>query len=358
MWRLLGIMLLGGLLLACENKQVSEKPLIQIRVDKNDPQAYQTIQAAVDAAPANGREPYRILIAQGSYNEKLVIDKPHILLIGENARNTRIYYGAYSGQEVNGKALGTSGSGTVIVRAPNVQMQHLSIENTFDFLANDALAQDDPARVNHSQAVALHLDSGSDYFIGRELRVLGYHDTLFVNAGRSWFDRSLIAGNVDFIFGAGNAIFTESEIKSLGRGKPMDVTGYVTAPSTNRDDNYGLTFINCRLTRDASVPDHSVGLGRPWQPTTNFSDGRYADPNAIGKTVFVNTWMDAHITQEAWHSMNGTAKDGSRAPFPAANARFFEYQSSGPGAVQNTQRPQLNAEQAGSYSLLSIWHKR
>lgn len=354
MWRILVMCVLGSVLVACENKQVSEKPLVQARVDRSVPEAFQTIQAALDAAPANTSQPYRIAIAAGDYYEKLVIDKPNILLVGENTHNTRIYYDAYAGQEVNGKTWGTSGSGTIVVRAPRVQLQHLTVENSFDFLANDALAEDDPARIQHSQSVALHLDVGSDYFIGRELRLLSYHDTLFVNAGRSWFDRSLIAGNVDYIFGSGNALFTESEIKTLGRIKQAIPRGYVTAPSTHIDSNFGLTFINCKLTRAADVPDNSIPLGRPWQPTTDFSDGRYADPKAIGKTVFINTWMDAHITRDGWYAMNGTAKDGTRVPFPPEKARFFEYKSQGPGAHINDKRPQLSEAEAAQYSALGM----
>ena len=56
---------------------------------------------------------------------------------------------------------------------------------------------------------------GSDTFFARDIALLGYQDTLYVNSGRSWFDRSLIAGNVDYIFGKGNALFTHSEIKTL-----------------------------------------------------------------------------------------------------------------------------------------------
>ncbi|RZA02953.1 MAG: pectin esterase, partial [Moraxellaceae bacterium] len=115
-----------------------------------------------------------------------------------------------------------------------------------------------------------------------------------------------------------------------------------------------LTFIGCRLTRDASVPDKSVALGRPWHPTTTFSDGRYADPNAIGKAVFINTWMDAHITLDGWHYMNGTAKAGDKQMFLPEDSRFFEYKSKGPGAFFSSKRRQLSAEQAEQHTINNI----
>lgn len=347
------------LLTACASVQKTQYDAI---VDKNSSakNAYVSVQAAIDAAPSTATRPYRIFIAAGDYYEKLVIAKPHIQLIGAEQNSTRIFYGAYAGQQstdagaTKGQIWGTPGSATLIIRAANVQLQQLTIENSFDFLTNDALASDDPQRIANTQAVALHLDTGSDQFFARNIRLLGYQDTLYVNSGRSWFDQSLIAGNVDFIFGKGNALFTNSEIKTLGRGKPSDPHGYLVAPSTQITSEFGLTFIDCRLTRDASVPDNSTPLGRPWHPTTQFADGRYADPNAIGKAVFINSWMDAHITLDGWASMSGTAKNGSRIAFQPEDSRFFEFNSSGPGAVVNEKRRQFSNAEVKNYTKENI----
>lgn len=327
--------------------------------------SFTSIQAALEAAPNNASKPYRIFIQGGDYYEKIIIAKPNIHLIGADKNTTRLHYNAYAGQEATfagatkGQIWGTSGSATLTVRATGVLLQHLTVENSFDFLRNDALEPGATERVGNTQAVALLLDLGSDKFIARDVKLLGYQDTLYVNSGRSWFDKSLIAGNVDYIFGRGNAVFTNSEIKTLARGRASSPHGYVTAPSTNIKDFYGLTFINCKLTRDVSVPDNSVPLGRPWHPTTQFADGRYADPDAIGKTVFINSWMDAHITTHGWYSMSGTAKDGSKKDFlPDQDARFFEYNSSGPGAVINNKRRQLDALEAKRYTrekILGDW---
>lgn len=321
---------------------------------------FTSIQAALDAAPNSATKPYRIFISAGDYYEKIVIAKPNIQLVGEDQLRTRLYYGAYAGQQstdvgaTKGQIWGTSGSATLIIRAADIQLQQLTVENSFDFIANDALASDDPSRIANTQAVALHLDTGSDRFLARNVRLLGFQDTLFVNAGRSWFDKSFIAGNVDFIFGRGNALFTDSEIHTTARGKPSNPHGYLVAPSTQIANEFGLTFIDCKLTRHESVADNTVPLGRPWHPTTQFADGRYADPNAIGKAVFINSWMDAHITTDGWYSMGGTAKDGSKMQFMPEDSRFFEFNSSGPGAQVNNKRRQLNAEETKKYTRENI----
>src|SRR5690606_23503702 len=89
---------------------------------------------------------------------------------------------------------------------------------------------------------------------------------------------------------------------------------------------------------------------------TTFPDGRYADPDAIGKAVFIRTYMDAHISAQGWSSMGGTARDGTkRQIFTPEESRFFEYQSTGPGAAVNAKRPQLTDEQAVEYSLDKIF---
>ncbi|MET0357679.1 MAG: pectinesterase family protein [Cellvibrio sp.] len=317
---------------------------------------YTTVQAAIDAAPEQSSKPFRIYIANGTYFEKLVITKSNLQILGEDSQKTRLVFNDYAGKATEpGKTLGTPATATLTVRAKDISIKNLTIENSFDFLSNDARTNEDPARVSGAQAVALFIDIPSDKVLVRNVSLLGYQDTLFVNSGRSWFDKVFIAGNVDYIFGNGNAVFTESEIKTVARGKANTPHGFVTAPSTQITSEYGLTFLNCRLTRDASVPDNSVPLGRPWHPTTTFSDGRYADPNAIGKSVFINTWMDAHITTDGWYSMSGTQKEGGRKSFLPEDARFFEYKSTGPGAFVNTKHRQLTDEEAKLYTLPIIF---
>lgn len=324
------------------------------------PQCFELIQSAINTAPDQSLMPYRIYIANGDYKEKLLITKNNIQLIGQDAQKTRIVFADYAGIETEpGKILTTPGSATLTLKATDIRLQNITIENSFDFLANDALAADDPKKIAGTQAVALFIDIPSDKVLIKNVALLGYQDTLFVNSGRSWFDKALVAGNVDYIFGNGNALFTDSEIKTRVRGKPTNPHGFVTAPSTQIASEYGLTFLNCRLTREQGVADNAVSLGRPWHPTTQFTDGRYADPNAIGKSVFINSWMDAHITRDGWYAMSGTAKEGGRKSFLPEDARFFEYQTQGASALVNTKRRQLDSEEIKKYTLEKIlgdWH--
>lgn len=313
---------------------------------------YRTIGAALAAAPDSAAQPYVIQLGPGRYREKLTIHKPNVTLLGTDRDTTLITYDAYAGQTIPGtdETLGTFRTATVTVLAPGFRAQNLTIENSFDFLANDALADGDPQKTRGTQAVALMLDGDSDRAAFRNVKLSGYQDTLYTNAGRSYFLDSLIEGNVDFIFGAGTALFENSRIRTRPRGREMHTGGYVTAPSTDISNRYGLVFLRCRLEREEGVPDGSSYLGRPWHPTTTFADGRYANPEAIGASVFIESEMDAHIANKGWTSMGGTAKDGGRIQFQPEDARFFEYENYGPGARINPQRRQLSEAETAGYT--------
>ncbi|MBB4005879.1 pectinesterase family protein [Allorhizobium taibaishanense] len=324
---------------------------------------YPTIAAAIAATPAQRTRPWRIAIREGRYREKLFIDKPDIVLVGAGQEKTVISFDAYAGGTApDGSHWGTFGSGTIIVRAPGFAAKDLTIANTFDFLAHDGRDPHAVNRVGASQAVALMLDRGADRSLFDTVAINGFQDTLFTDQGRSLFRRCQISGNVDFIFGAGTALFVDCDIVSRKRADPAILpAGFVTAPSTALAHPYGLVFHHCRLLKeDASIPPASHYLGRPWHPTRDFADGRYADPDAVGQAVFLTCEMEDHIATNGWTEMTGLAKDGTRRSFlPFEHARFLECESHGPGAAVNPDRPQLTTQQAALFApekVLGDWH--
>ena len=324
---------------------------------------YKTLQQALDAAPNNSAMPWRITVRNGRYYEKLEITKPNIRFIGESRDKTILTFDAYSGlaKPGGGGAWGTNGCATLIVRATDFVAIDMTIENGFDFPTNDSKDPKDPTYTRDAQAVALMTSTGADRAFFNNVKVTGHQDTLFLNVGRSYFRKSYISGNVDFIFGAGQSIFEDCDIVTRPRTKPgVNPIGYVTAPSTQISNAYGLVFVRCKLVKESKdVPAESSPLGRPWHPTTAMPDGRYADPNAIGSSVFIECFMDDHVTSDGWAAMQGTQKSGpDRTWFQPEDSRFFEYKSSGPGAKTGAKRRQLTDAQAADYSvpkLLGDW---
>lgn len=51
----------------------------------------ESIQKAIELAPLYGDEPYVILLRKGEYNQKIIIDRPNIVLVGEERDSTIIY---------------------------------------------------------------------------------------------------------------------------------------------------------------------------------------------------------------------------------------------------------------------------
>ncbi len=318
---------------------------------------FRTVSEALDAAPAARAEPWKILIREGIYREKLELSKANIHLEGEGPYRSRIVFDAFAGQiRPNYQQLWTTpGSATLTVRAPGCAFSNLTIANDYDYLTNDVKPETDLTRTNDPQAVALFLTAGSDALRATNVYFEGFQDTLFVDAGRSYFDRCSVSGNVDFIFGAGQALFERCTIVSRPRKKKnIYPIGYISAPSTSLSTPYGLIFLRCDLAKESDlIPARSVALGRPWHPAKQFADGRYADPDAVGSSIFLHCHLADHITTDGWFSMTGLQKRGSnRTVFEAGSGRFFEFENSGPGASFNAPRRQLSIANA---ALLMKW---
>ncbi|MGM7722723.1 pectate lyase [Metabacillus sp. Hm71] len=284
---------------------------------------YKTVQAAVDAVPANNPQPVEIFVKNGVYKEviKVPADKPFISLVGESAKKTILTYDNYAKkQRPEGGTYGTSGSASVFIYANDFTAKNLTMENSFD----ESLVE------GGSQAVAVY--ARGERLAFHNVRFIGNQDTLLAHSGTQYYHQCYIEGDVDFIFGGARAVFEDCEIVSVDRGSSTN-NGYITAASTNISEPYGFLFLNSRLKSEAA--DGTVYLGRPWHPG--------GDPNAIASVVFKNCELGAHIHEEGWTDMSG---------FSAKDARFYEYQNTGPGV--NLDRPQLTDEEAKEYTVENV----
>jgi pectinesterase len=300
---------------------------------------FATVGAALSAAPAANERPHVIRIRDGRYYEKLSVDKPNIVFLGESRDGTVLTFDAAAGHtRPDGQGTwGTRGSFTLRITAPGFRLDNMTIENGFDFPTEAARSPDDPARVSGLQAVALLLQTGSDRTVFTRCRLSGYQDTLFADAGRSYFHGCEILGNIDFIFGAGQAVFDDSDIVSRDRGSATN-NGYIAAPSTLKSQPYGFLFIDSRLRKEhPGMAPGSVTLGRPWRPSGN--------PQSAGSAVYVNVQMDDHIAERGWDPMAGFAPE---------EARLFEFGSTGPGAVTSPTRRALTDAEAAYFTVTQV----
>ena len=300
-----------------------------------------SLGAALADAPA-GEAPYRILLGRGQWEEKLTVTRPNVVLVGEDRRGSVISSAVASGHpKPGGGTWGTFGSSTLTIEAPGFTARNLTIENGFNYVVNLRTRA-----VKDAQAVALALGNAADRALIEGVDLIGHQDTFYLRTGRALVRSCLIMGNVDFIFGGAAALFEACEIRSrLRPGEALQ--GYVAAPSTPRNQRFGLVFDRCRLTRERGVPEASIWLGRPWRAGGNL--------NLLGQAAFLRCWMDANIHPEGWTRMGYRLPNGYQMYLEAGDARFAEYASTGPGAKRAPSRPLLTPEKARAYTRAAMF---
>ena len=247
-----------------------------------------TVQEAINAVP-DFRKDVRttILIRKGTYKEKLIIpeSKINISLIGEDGA-ILTYDGFANKKNVFGENMGTSGSSSCYIYAPDFYAENITFENSSGPVG---------------QAVACFVSADRVYF--KNCRFLGFQDTLYTYSkqSRQYYEDCYIEGTVDFIFGWSTAVFNRCHIHSKR-------DGYVTAPSTDKGKKYGYVFYDCRLTAEPEAT--KVYLSRPWRP--------YA------QAVFIRCELGKHILPVGWN--NWGKKENGNTVF------YAEYESRGEGA--------------------------
>ncbi|MFI7547172.1 pectinesterase family protein [Actinoplanes sp. NPDC049599] len=271
-------------------------------VAKDGTGQYSTVQAAIDAVPANNTTRRVITVKAGTYREIVTIpaNKPYVTLqgLGTSAAQTVIV-----NNHSSAGGYGTSGSATVFVNGHDFTASNLTIANDYG---------------EGSQAVAANINADRSTFTN--VRFLGNQDTLLINNYRSYYRNAYIEGTVDFIFGGGTAVFhttTVHERRTTG--------GPITAARTEATNPYGFLFYKSTITGAAS---NVTQLGRPWGPDAQVL---YRESNLSTTIKTTQPWTD--MSSNTWK-----------------NARFTEYKNTGSGAGTNSNRPQMSDATAANYT--------
>ena len=285
------------------------------------PGSYRTVNEAIAALP-EGDEEVLIRVAEGTYREKVALRRGNVTVQGAGMDRTVIAWNDWGGKILeDGSMCHTFRSYTFFADGDHITLKDLT-------LLNDAK----PA-VPDGQALALYAD-GDDIHV-ENVKLDSFQDTLFVGplperefqaggftgpkqfapriVGTQYYDKCVIMGNVDFIFGSGVAYFTGCEIISRNAREMTEhhadgVTGYVTAPSHQQTSPVGFVFTDCRFTAE-DCPDGSAYLGRPWRE--------------YGKVRIERCYIGPHICPEGWTDWGKTI----------GHFVFEEKDNYGPGAA-------------------------
>ncbi|WP_018932978.1 pectate lyase [Gracilibacillus lacisalsi] len=275
---------------------------------------FETVQAAIDAAPDNSSKRHVIYIKDGEYREKLTVpeSKTNLSFVGESKEGTVLVYDDNANTiGPDGNPLGTSKSSSMFIYAD-------------DFIAKNLTIQNDSGQ-GTGQAVAAYVAGNRAYF--DNVMFLGYQDTLYTHSGSQYYKDCYIEGDVDFIFGGATAVFDNCQIHSKRDGS------MVTAASTPQENRFGYVFLNSQITSDEGIED--VRFGRPWRPYAAVS--------------FINTAIDDSIAPDGWDNWGDQANEET--------AKYSEYNSTGPGAnpkMRDSWTKQLTPEEANQYTVQNV----
>lgn len=259
-----------------------------------------------------------IKVQAGTYTEKVWIDVDNVTLIGLGTEidDTAISYSLVEGDvDRLSNTVWALNCATVHVTGKNFKAYHIAIRNDFDYIANHGKYSGSQA----AQGVALTLDT--DGAVLYDCHLFGNQDTLYMKSGRSYYYKTEIDGNIDFIFGGKTSVafFEECEIKAIDREKTTGEyteNGHVTAPQHKAESKpeYGYVFYKCNLTDDGEVNKGSMSLGRPWgaKATVSYIECSFSD-------AYAQTGTDSGKKTNRWNDWNsGTT---------AENADYSEYGS-------------------------------
>lgn len=292
-----------------------------------------TVQAAIDAAPANAIKPYLIFVKNGLYNEHIDIPKtkPYIHIIGQDRDKTVILDDKLCGGD---NALHVSVGATVVINSNDCLFENITLENSY----------------GHEQQTgpqALALNTSGDRTVFNNVAMLSYQDTWITPSTsnyRAYVRNSLIEGAVDFIYNSGN-IFIDNTTLYINRKSG----GYIVAPSHGDDVEWGYVFNNCTITAPGVPSETSIWLGRPWHNSP--------------KTVFLNTRAEVTIPATGWYETMGglpaiwadwNTVDGNGNPVDLSQRRDTYYKTVDGSKVYGKAKNYLTDEEAAEYTVKNV----
>lgn len=271
---------------------VSQKPI-------DGQTVYPTIQEALNAAPTSSKTNATIFIYPGTYNEQLIVAKAGTtIFMGYSDATDDYNQNQVTIQQSHG--IDTQGDGSNVDGATVYATGNYFYAYNINFRNNNGTQQDIASlgfAVKSSKFAFMH-----------GCQIYGNQDTLYISGSMFAF-KSLIIGNVDFIFGSGLGYFLNSTIAPNEEGD--SITAAKRATSTTAG---GFIFDKCSVVPAPGVDASgwkNVSLGRPW--------------NQYANVAYIDTYLHGMVGAAGWDqwSKSSPQTDG---------VSFGEYHNRGPGS--------------------------
>lgn len=275
----------------------------------------QSIQAAIEAAPDKPAEPYVIRIQNGIYREKVVIDKPNIVLLGENRDSTRLIFPELASNrsmtEYKGKPVG---NGVIVLQegADDCIISNLTVYNNYGSTVEETTAHQMAIYGRATRTIVINCRVWSD---GNDALSLWAPDGdgMYYHA-----DLDLRCPGVDFLCPRGWCYATRCNFYGDGRAliwhdgrgnydKKLVITHShfdSKSPATLGRYHHDAQFFLLDCTMTDKIIDHPIGYA--------YTD-KVLDPCPWGQRVYMY-----HVTREGgnfkWLSDNLSEAKGSPKP--------------------------------------------
>ena len=299
---------------------------------------YATVAEAIAAAqamnPLQERERITIHITPGVYRAQLIIDTPYITLKNDDpTQEVKLtwYYGigynyysagadGYYNEDLAYDKFSKHGAakwgvatylkaGAKAFRAEGITFETsfnkyvtdeeiadgVEMDGSFNFVRK--LNSDVRAKAATERSCAIAIEADEAEFLN--CKFLGSQDTFYTGANvKGYLRKCFIEGNTDFIFGDGDFVFENCEIRWAGY-TDKTATGYITAARTSPESK-GYLFYNCLISNASDALVTPGYFGRPW--------GKDA------AVAWVNTIYGAEdvIGFNGWTDMSGNKPEQAR----------------------------------------------
>lgn len=315
-----------------------------VTVDDDGVADFRSVQGALSYAMKNfaKAEPVTIQVMNGEYEELLYLrGKDNVSIVGQSRDGVVIRY-------TNHNTLNpfTGGSQVPSATAPATGGRAVMLVEASDMLSLDTLSINNTTLrgATTGQAETLYFNNDGGRLIARNSAFYSEQDTLNLK-GFNWFYRSLVSGNVDFIWGGSRAaLFEESEIRTIGDSASPTGGGYVLQARVVNPLDKGFVFLNSALTRGpgrgplkSEVPDGATWLARSPGGTSSYDN-----------IAFIHTRMDRHVAPAGWAGLGVNSQPAPNPVLPTALSGWREYGSTDLAGV-----PLDLARRVGGYLLRS-----
>ncbi len=313
---------------------------------------YQSVQAAIDAAPANRIEPWLIFVKNGNYEEQVVVpkEKTHIHLIGQDKEKTAIRLWLNVGGKPQKPEDDKSGYWSHSVHNPESPVYKK--EGTVVMVKGDGFFADNISFINdfgrerQAGPQALAMSTQCDKAAFDNCRFISFQDTWMTSsrndAYRLYVNDCYLEGAVDYFYAGGDAFVENTVFYNVREGS------VIVAPS-HKTAKWGYVMKNCIVDgneKAANVKKWGVKLGRPWH-------------NAP-KCVWINTTMNIPISPEGWTDMgtipeifaeyNSVDKEGNPLDLSRRKNTYTERASGRQGTCPTT----ISKEDAEKYTYENV----